>query len=107
MKEGSIVIEIENNNGDKEGFLDELHDLFHQREVKYKSYKINDDKLIAPIASKPFDGESEVLSTIALYAPFYKITKLEIPDRDEANKLLEEQLDKELEISITTHRKKV
>ena len=103
MKEGSIVIEIEES---KETFFDQLEDLFRKGDVSYKSYKVNDGKLIAPIASKPVNGESEVTQTIALYVPFYKLIKLEIPNEEEANKLIEEQLENELETSIKINRAK-
>ena len=94
MKDGSLVIEIDHNEDLKESFLVKLENLLDDFNINYKAYRVSNGNLMASIASKPVDREHEVPLTLNVYAPFYKITKLEMPDEEKASKLLEEYLEK-------------
>lgn len=84
--------------------FEKLERYLHHNKLTYKRYKVENDQLVAKIASRPISDDSDETESIELYTPFYKLTKLEIPDEEEANKLLDEQLEKELELSIMFKR---
>ena len=97
MKDGSIVIQIEPREDLKERLLEKLESALNRSKIKFKIFKVENDQLIAPIISSSSNDDYETGEIFELHVPFYKLTKLEIPDENTAKKLLEQQLEEELE----------
>lgn len=104
MKDGSIVIQIEPREDLKERLLEKLESALNRSKIKFKSFRVENNQLIAPIISSSSNDDYETGEVFELHVPFYKLTKVKTPDEKEAKKLLEQQLEEELEISVMLQR---
>jgi hypothetical protein len=94
MKDGSLVIEIDHTEELKENFFIKLENFLDDLNISHKTYRVSNGNLIASVVSKPVRTKNKIPLNLSVYAPFYKITRLEKPDEEKATKLLERYLNK-------------